>query len=129
MTSPRPTTWRRATCRKISGSGHEARTGFPLTAYKASPFRDQGAVRPHDETPQDETPTEPTSSRRNLLRMVGIGAAGVAAAGVAGVVAAGPAAAADPNDLDLTVASNPHATRTGTDYTGPNVASSFTVEA
>ena len=66
-----------------------------------------------DATPQDQTSPEPTS-RRNLLRMVGIGAAGVAAAGVAGVVAAGPASAADPNDLDLTVASNPHATRTGT---------------
>src|SRR5690349_2302807 len=82
-----------------------------------------------DAMPRDETPTERTSSRRNLLRMVGIGAAGVAAAGVAGVVAAGPASAADTNDFDLTVASNPHATRTGTDYTGPNVASSFTVEA
>src|SRR6478672_1194954 len=90
-------------------------------------------VTPRDESPSEPTephgPIVPTSSRRNLLRIVGIGAAGVAAAGVAGVVAAGPAAAADPNDLDLTVASNPHAGRTGTDYTGPNVASSFTVEA
>src|SRR5262245_25824296 len=82
-----------------------------------------------DTNPVDDTPSEPTSSRRNLLRIVGLGAAGVAAAGVAGVVAAGPAAAADPNDFDLTVASNPHAGRTGTDYTGPNVASSFTVES
>ncbi len=82
-----------------------------------------------DDTAQDETPTEPTSSRRNLLRTVAIGAAGVAAAGVAGVVAAAPASAHDADDFGLNIASNPHATRTGTDYTGANVASSFTVES
>jgi hypothetical protein len=79
--------------------------------------------------PHDEPQPEPTSSRRGLLRTVAIGAGAAAAASVAGVVAARPAAAADPNDFDLTVASNPHATRTGADYTGPNVASSFTIES
>jgi hypothetical protein len=82
-----------------------------------------------DATLHDETPTEPTSSRRGLLRNVALGAAGVAAASVAGVVAASPASALDPDDFDLTLASNLHAGRTGTDYTGPNVASSFTVES
>jgi len=82
-----------------------------------------------DETPRDDTPTETTSSRRGLLRTVAIGAAGVAAASVAGVVAASPASAHDADDFGLNIASNPHAGRTGTDYTGANVASSFTVES
>jgi hypothetical protein len=73
---------------------------------------------------------ESTSSRRGLLRNVALGAAGVAAAGVTGIVAgAGTAGAVDPNDLDLTAASNPHAPCTGANYTGPTVASSFTVES
>jgi len=73
---------------------------------------------------------ESMSSRRGLLRNVALGAAGVAAAGVTGIVAgAGSASANDPDDLDLTVASNPHAARSGANYTGATVASSFTIEA
>ena len=72
---------------------------------------------------------EAAPTRRHLLRNVAIGAAGAAAASVAGLVGAKPAAANDPNDLNLTAATNPHATRTGADYTGPNVASSFTIES
>jgi hypothetical protein len=79
--------------------------------------------------PSDAPEHDTTSSRRRLLRTVAIGAAGVAAAGVAGVVGAHPASALDPNDLDLTKTTNPHAARSGTDYTGANVASSFTVES
>jgi len=82
-----------------------------------------------DATFQDEPQPETTTSRRGLLRTVAIGAAGAAAASVAGVALAKPAGATDPNDFALNVASNPHATRTGTDYTGGNVASSFTVES
>jgi len=80
-----------------------------------------------DETTRDQSEPVPTSSRRHLLRNVALGAAGVAAASVAGVVAANPASAHDADDFGLNIASNPHAGRTGTDYTGPNVASSFTV--
>jgi hypothetical protein len=58
-----------------------------------------------------------------------MGAAGAAAASAAGLVGAKPAAASDPTDFDLAVTSNPHAARTGADYTGPNVASSFTIES
>jgi len=75
--------------------------------------------------PEDES----TSSRRRLLRNVALGAAGAAAASAAGLVGVQSAAASDPNDFDLTLATNPHAGRTGADYTGPNVASSFTIES
>jgi hypothetical protein len=80
---------------------------------------------PHSDAPEHEA----KSSRRGLLRNVAIGAAGAAAASVAGIVAAQPAAASDPNDLDLSLVTNPHETRSGANYTGPNVASSFTVES
>jgi hypothetical protein len=81
------------------------------------------AIRPETSEP------EAAPSRRHLLRNVAIGAAGAAAASAAGLVGAKPAAAVDPNDFDLTAVTNPHATRTGADYTGPNVASSFTIES
>ncbi len=77
----------------------------------------------------DDGAEESTSSRRRLLRTVAVGAAGAAAASVAGLVGAQPASATDPNDFDLTVESNLHAGRTGANYTGANVASSFTVES
>lgn len=83
----------------------------------------------YDATSPDAPEDGPTSSRRSLLRTVAIGAAGAAAVGVAGIVGANPAAAADPNDFALNVESNPQPTRTGANYTGPNVASSFTIES
>jgi len=71
------------------------------------------------------SPEHPSRGRRALLRTMAIGAVGTAA----GLVATRPAGASDPNDLDLTVASNAHAGRSGANYTGATVASSFTVEA
>ncbi len=77
-----------------------------------------------------EPATDPRSSgRRALLRTMAAGAAGAAVAGATGLVGGQPVSAADPNDLALDVASNLHATRSGANYTGANVASSFTIES
>jgi hypothetical protein len=83
----------------------------------------EDAIRP--DAPEDES----TSSRRRLLRNVALGAAGAAAASAAGLVGVQSASASDPNDFDLTLPTNPHAGRTGANYTGPDVASSFTIES
>ncbi len=72
---------------------------------------------------------ESMSSRRGLLRNVALGAAGVAAAGVTGIVAGAGSASADDGDPLILGQNNTHATRTHTNFTGANVASSFTVES
>ncbi len=83
-----------------------------------------------DAVPTDDAATEqPSAGRRALLRTMAVGAAGAAVAGATGLVGSRSASADDPNDLNLTLATNPHAARTGANYTGPNVASSFTVES
>lgn len=73
--------------------------------------------------------TAPAPGRRALLRTLAAGAVGAAAVGTAGLAGSRPAGAADPNDLDLSAASNLHAGRSGANYTGATVASSFTVES
>ena len=68
----------------------------------------------------DDVPIEGrTAGRRALLRTMAIGAVGTAAAGAVGPVGARPTGASDPNDLDLTVASNALAGRSGANYTAP----------